>query len=347
MAHRILVTGGAGFIGSAVSLAVSRRHPDWNVVACDNLFRRGSELNVPRLTDGGVEFIHADVRHGDDLARVGRIDALVECSAEPSVLGARDVIVPVNLIGAYNCFELAREHGAQIVFLSTSRVYPVASLEALPFQETPTRFEWRDGQAVGGASRDGISESFPLAGSRTLYGASKLAAELLLAEYSVPWTVDRCGVIAGPWQMGRVDQGVFTHWMLSFLRGRPLRYFGYGGRGKQVRDLLHIDDLVELVDRQLSDPGHWAGRTFNVGGGRSISLSLLEATELCQQVSGREVEVLGSGDHRPGDLRIYLSDCAALFAHSDWRPSRSATETLRDIHDWALEHGDLLPASLG
>ena len=262
--------------------------------------------------------------------------------AEPSVLAAGDVIVPVNLIGAYNCFELAARHSAQVVFLSTSRVYPVAALEALTYRETPTRFEWTAEQRVQGASGAGIGEQFPLAGARTLYGASKLAAEILLAEYSVPWTVDRCGVIAGPWQMGKVDQGVFTHWMLSFVRGKPLRYLGYGGSGKQVRDLLHIDDLVDLIDRQLLDPEHWAGGTYNVGGGREISLSLREATDLCRQISGREVEVAGTDDQRRGDLRIYVSDCRALLACTNWRPKRNAFQIMGDIHDWILGHEDQL-----
>jgi CDP-paratose 2-epimerase len=101
---------------------------------------------------------------------------------------------------------------------------------------------------VAGASAAGLSERFPLAGSRTMYGASKLAGELLLAEYDVPWVVNRCGVVAGPWQMGKGDQSVFTHWMLSHHFGCDLNYIGYGGTGKQVRDLLHVDDLVDLVD---------------------------------------------------------------------------------------------------
>ena len=247
-------------------------------MAADNLYRRGSELNLPRLEAAGVEFVRADVRNPDDLDATGDFTALVECSAEPSVLGDRSVIVDVNLVGAYRCFEAAHARGAQVVFLSSSRVYPVAALEALGLDEADTRFELSPDQATPGASQHGISEAFPLAGSRTMYGASKLAAELLLAEYELPWVVNRCGVVAGPWQMGKVDQGVFTHWVLSHRFGQPLSYIGYGGTGKQVRDLLHVDDLVDLVDRQLTDPDHWRGHTFNVGGGRDGSLSLLETT---------------------------------------------------------------------
>lgn len=347
MSLRVLVTGGAGFIGSSIALGLADSHPEWEVVAADNLYRRGSELNLPRLRAAGVTFAHADIRQPRDLAAIGPIDALVECSAEPSVLGASEVIVPVNLTGAYHCFEHARAHGAHVIFLSTSRVYPVAPQERLAYAESETRFELLDEQPVAGASSAGISEAFPLTGPRTMYGASKLAAELLLAEYDIPWTVDRFGVVAGPWQMGKVDQGVFTHWMLSFIQRRPLKYIGYGGHGKQVRDLLHVDDLVALIDHQLSDREHWHGQTFNVGGGREISLSLRETTDLCREITGEDVEVDAAGESRPGDVRIYLSDCRALHAHTDWRPQRNARRTLQDIHDWIREHEELVLSALG
>jgi CDP-paratose 2-epimerase len=344
---RVLVTGGAGFIGSSISLALAERHPGWEIVASDNLYRRGSELNLPRLKAAGVTFAHADVRQSHDLAAIGPVDALVECSAEPSVLAASEVIVPVNLLGACHCFEHAQAHGAHVIFLSTSRVYPVAPQERLVFREAETRFELVDEQPIPGASAAGISEAFPLAGARTMYGASKLAGEFLLAEYDLPWTVNRCGVVAGPWQMGRIDQGVFTHWMLSFIQGRPLRYIGYGGLGKQVRDLLHAADLVDLVERQLLAREHWHGQVFNVGGGRETSLSLRETTDLCREISGNDVDISAACESREGDVRIYLSDCAALYAHTDWRPSRDARTVLEDIHAWIVEHRELVLSALG
>ena len=336
---RLLVTGGAGFVGSNVCLQLRERHPDWEVVALDNLYRRGSELNLPRFRGAGVEFVHADVRSRDDLAGAGPFDAMVECSAEPSVMAGGDVIVPVNLLGAHHCFEVAHAHGAQVIFLSTSRVYPIAAIEALEYEETETRFE-----LVG---LEGIAEDFPLAGARTMYGASKLAAELLLMEYDNDWVVNRCGVIAGPWQMGKVDQGVFTHWMLSHVFGRPLTYIGYGGAGKQVRDLVHVDDVVDLVELQLADPAGWRGLTFNVGGGRAGSLSLLETTAICRELTGRDVPIGAEAETRAGDVRCYLSDCRALFAHTDWRPQRSPHDVLRDIHAWISSHEQLVLQALG
>lgn len=352
---RVLVTGGAGFIGGCVAVGIRTSHPDWEVVALDNLRRRGSELNVRRLRESGATFVHGDVRELDDLLAVGHVDAIVECSAEPSVLAgvgeSPDYAVKTNLLGAYHCLELARREGSQFVFLSTSRVYPVALLAGLAVEETETRYELSDDQVVSGVSRAGISEAFPLAGARTLYGATKLAAELLIEEYRDAYglrtVINRCGVVAGPWQMGKVDQGVFTYWLLAHHFRRELRYLGYGGSGKQVRDLIHVEDLVELIDEQLGDPDHWDRSIVNVGGGRDCSLSLRETTALCAELTGNEVPVLVDGTPRPGDVPIYISDCRRLYTHTAWRPRRNAQQILADIHHWIADHEDSLKVIFG
>jgi CDP-paratose 2-epimerase len=343
---RVLVTGGAGFIGGNVAVGLATRHPDWELLAVDNLRRRGAELNLPRLRDAGVYFQHADVRVVDDLLTLGELDAVVECSAEPSALagldGSPDYVIQSNLVGAYHCLELARRRGAFLVFLSTSRVYPVAALTALALQETNTRLELIAEQPLPGASAAGISEAFPMDGPRTLYGSTKLAAELLIAEYRVAYrvraVVDRCGVIAGPWQMGKVDQGVFAHWVLAHHFRRPLSYIGFGGHGKQVRDVLHVDDLLELLEEQLLAPEVWDGVTANVGGGRQRSLSLLEATAMCAEITGNMEPVGMVPETRPGDVPSYVSDCARLFGLTSWRPRRDARRILGDIHAWVVEH---------
>jgi len=351
---RILVTGGAGFIGANVATALAARHPEWKISALDNLRRRGAELNLPRLREAGVSFMHGDIRVLDDVLEVGEIDALVECSAEPSALagfeGSPDYVVKTNLVGAYNCLELARRRSAYLVFLSTSRVYPIATLQGVALQERETRFELAAEQAFTGASAAGIAETFPLEGARTLYGSTKLAGELLIAEYRDAYglraVIDRCGVIAGPWQMGKVDQGVFTFWMLAHHFGRPLNYIGFGGEGKQVRDLLHAEDLVELLDEQLRTQARWDGVTVNVGGGRDHSLSLLETTELCRELTGRTVEVGSVAETRPGDVPSYVSDCRKLFTLTEWRPRKGPREILADIRAWIYDHETELERAL-
>jgi CDP-paratose 2-epimerase len=347
-----LVTGGAGFVGANVCVSLASR--DHEVVALDSLRRNGSELNVPRLREAGVAFAHGDVRQPSDLRAAGEIEALVECSAEPSVLagaGDPDFTVHTNLLGAHNCLELARRHDAQLVFLSTSRVYPVGPLNDLAYTEGETRFQLSDEQPFPGASASGISEAFPLEGARTLYGATKLAAELLVTEYNDTFglrtTIDRCGVIAGPWQMGKVDQGVYTHWVLSHYLRRDLSYIGYGGRGKQVRDVLHVDDLVELVAEQLGRPDHWSGATVNVGGGPERSLSLREATEICAELTGNAIEVGSVVDPRPGDVPLYVSDCARLSSRTEWTPTRDPRRTLEDIFNWIHDNESAVVGALG
>ncbi|MEX0972410.1 MAG: NAD-dependent epimerase/dehydratase family protein [Solirubrobacterales bacterium] len=351
---RLLITGGAGFVGSNLAVSLAARHPEWQVLVLDNLYRRGSELNLPRLEGAGVEFVKGDVREPEDLRRLPEISALIECSAEPSVMSGVDgdtsYLVHTNLTGAYNCLELARRDAAFFVFLSTSRVYPVEPQVGLKLEEGPTRFELADEQPVPGASAAGISEDFPLSGARTLYGTTKLAAELLIEEYraafGLPAVVDRCGVIAGPWQMGKVDQGVFTHWMLAHRFENPLKYIGFGGEGKQVRDLLHVEDLVDLVERQLLDRERWDGRVVNVGGGRECSLSLRETTEICRELSGNEVPIDPVEATRAGDVPIYLSDCTRLFGMDGWRPQRSARQVLADINDWIAADPERIAAAL-
>lgn len=351
---RLLITGGAGFVGSNLAVSLARRHPEWEVLALDNLYRRGSELNLPRLEEAGVEFVKGDVREPEDLGALPRLDAMIECSAEPSVMSGVDgdtaYLVHTNLTGAYNCLELARRDGAFMVFLSTSRVYPVAPQLEIKLEEAETRFEIAAEQELPGVSPAGISERFPLEGARTLYGSTKLAAELLIEEYraalGVPAVIDRCGVIAGPWQMGKVDQGVFTHWMLAHHFRNPLTYIGFGGKGKQVRDLLHVEDLVDLVERQLLDPERWDGRTVNVGGGRECSLSLLETTEICRRLTGNEVPIEPVLETRQGDVPIYLSDCARLFGLDAWRPRRGAEQVLADIHAWIAADEDRIARAL-
>src|SRR3954454_24913743 len=145
MPHRVLVTGGSGFVGASLCIGLAERHPDWTITALDNLKRRGSELNLPRLRAAGVRFVHGDVRSLGDLLTLPRTDTIVECSAEPSALagvhGSPDYLVQSNLLGAYHCLELARGDEAQLIFLPLCRVYLFGTVDALPSRETDTRFE--------------------------------------------------------------------------------------------------------------------------------------------------------------------------------------------------------------
>jgi CDP-paratose 2-epimerase len=339
----ILITGGAGFVGSA--LARYFQHDDGNsVVVVDNLHRRGSEWNLDTLHSEGVSFVHGDIRNPADLEALdGTFDVLIEASAEASVHAGLDdsprYVLDTNLLGALNCLEFARKRCGGFVFLSSSRIYSIEPLAQLPLVKQSSRFELRDQDCrTPGASCDGISEGFPCNTHRSYYGASKLAAELLCQEYAshggLPVVINRCGVIAGPGQFGRTDQGVFTLWVARHYFGRPLKYTGFGGKGLQVRDLLHPDDLCDLIKRQLQSWPLVSGRTFNVGGGRNGSVSLLEFTRLCQETVGREVIITEEPTTSPVDIPWYVTNHGQVTRVLDWAPLRSPKQIVSDITQW-------------
>lgn len=162
----------------------------------------------------------------------------------------------------------------------------------------------------------GISEVFSLSGHRSLYGTTKLAAELLVQEYRAIYglraIINRCGVISGPWQMGKVDHGFVVLWLARHLFGGPLSYMGFGGHGLQVRDVLHVDDLYDLIVRQLNGLDEYSGTLFNVGGGMASSVSLRELTSMTQELSGRTIELGHVSETRDADIPFYVSDYQAV-----------------------------------
>jgi CDP-paratose 2-epimerase len=340
----ILITGGAGFVGGALALELKRASPGANVIALDNLRRAGSELRRTMLARNGVDFVHGDIRCEADLALGNRpVDWLIECSAEPSVMAGFDgsprYVIDTNLTGTINCLELARTRRSRVVFLSTSRIYPVGMCNHLAFVEEPTRFRLT-AQTLPGASEAGISEQFPLTGVRTLYGATKFASEILLEEYAAIYGLEhatiRFGVISGPGQMGKVDQGVFALWMARHLWAETLTYKGWGGTGKQVRDALHIEDARDLVWRVMERWTSARGRTFNAGGGNAVSASLLETTAACERLTGRTLKIASAPETHPSDVRIYVTDHRAVSAALDWSPSRGIERILADMQQWML-----------
>lgn len=343
MYERILVTGGAGFVGSTLAIAFKTRHPESEVIAFDNLRRRGSELNLPKLREAGVVFVHGDVRSADDLSSLGKPpDLILECSAEPSAQagygGSPAYLIDTNLAGCFHCLELARRAKSAFVFISTSRVYPYRRLNDLPFTEDVTRYVLSGTQDVSGASEYGIAEDFPLDGARSLYGMTKLAAELMVVEYGdaygLTYVIDRCGLLTGPGQMAKSDQGVIALWMAAHYYKKDLAYIGFGGFGKQVRDFLHADDLFKAVYEQTNNLDRYAGRTFNLGGGLANSLSLVETTALCEEITGNRIRFDKQLENRPGDVRLYVTDYRLYGGLAGWRPAKDARSTLGNIFDW-------------
>jgi CDP-paratose 2-epimerase len=341
---KILITGGAGFVGSQMAFRFKNENLSNKVVVFDNLRRRGSELNLPLFKKKGIEFTHGDIRNFSDLKSISHnFDLMIEASAEPSVHAGTDgdpsYLLQTNLVGTLNCLEYAREKCAKTIYLSTSRVYSIQSLSDIPLKESDSRFEIdTDKELLQGLTNKGISEKFDTNSYRSLYGASKLGSELVAQEYAETYGLDiiinRCGVIAGPGQWGKIDQGVFTLWVANHYFNKELFYTGFGGQGKQVRDLIHPEDLFSLLRRQLAIGKNQSGQVFNVGGGQKVSTSLKELTHICNKVTGNHIPINSKMQTANVDIPYYVSNHEKVSETFDWKPKRKIIDIVEDIYQW-------------
>ena len=226
-------------------------------------------------------------------------------------------------------------------------MYSIQPLRALALAEQSTRLDLAEHyQAAAGVGFEGITEDFACAHPGSYYGASKGAAELVCREYAahagLPVVINRCGVIAGAGQFGKTDQGVFTLWVARHHYGRALKYTGFGGKGMQVRDLLHPDDLGDLVGLQIAAWPQVSGQTFNVGGGRRGSVSLREFTSLCRERTGSDVTIEEEPSTNSVDIPWYITDHRRASELLGWKPSRSPSQIVAEIHDWILANEQAL-----
>jgi CDP-paratose 2-epimerase len=251
-------------------------------------------------------------------------------------------LVEHNLLGTVNLLEAAARWQAGVVILSTSRVYSIPAIARLPLIATQddrgTAFAVDASQPLPpGMGPAGITESFSTAAPVSLYGATKHASEVLALEYGhrygTPCVIDRCGVMAGAGQFGRADQGIFSWWIRQWIARKPLSYIGFGGRGLQVRDCLHPDDLVTLLAAQLESPPS-APEIFNVSGGAASATSLAQLSQWCHEHLGAyqgEQPITAAAETRPYDLPWVVLDHAAVTARYGWQPRRSPADIFAEI----------------
>ncbi len=349
---KILITGGCGFLGSTLALYLRGR--GYDVVALDNLVRRGSESNIDRLKKHGVAFVHGDVRCVEDFAGLPPgIELICDASAQASVVsGYANPMFDLtnNTLGVIHVLEFARERGCPLIFCSTNRIYSSARINALPRHESPTRLEWDaiawrnlpvERRPAGFDPERGVSEEFSLDGAgRSIYGVSKLMADVACQEYAdafdIPVIVNRLGVISGAGQFGKIDQGWVVWWAVACWFGLPLKYIGWGG--KQVRDILFVDDVCRLVDLEISEIGRLHNCVLNVGGGAANSLSLVEATQYLEKRLGRSVSVSHETGMRKADTAIYITDNRKAERLLSWKPQVSLGVGLDSILNWVREN---------
>lgn len=348
---KILITGIAGFVGSQLAGYFKKNIANCEIIGIDNLIRRGSETNLPLLKSLGCQFFYGDIRLKEDVEELPKVDWVVDCAANPSVLaginGGTSQLVSHNLQGTLHILEKCRKDQAGFVLLSTSRVYSIDALNKIPLIEGATRFTVNPAAALpDGFNSNGVTESFSTAAPVSLYGATKLASEVMALEYAstfgFPIWVNRCGVIAGAGQFGKIDQGIFSFWIYQWLLERPLGFIGFGGKGKQVRDFFNPEDLGNLLVKQMKNPSHNAPKIINAGGGLKSAMSLLELNDYCKQQFGFDKPIKTESTTRPFDLPYYVTDNSQVKKFWDWEPQQSAIQVLEEIVEYAKDNREKL-----
>jgi CDP-paratose 2-epimerase len=348
---KILITGICGFVGSQLALALGERVKDAAIVGIDNLSRSGSEVNRARLESRGVQYYHGDLRMRSDIDALPACDWVIDAAANPSVLAGVDghssarQLGEHNLAGTLNVLEYCRTRRAGLVMLSTSRVYSIRDLSALPVCARERTFVLDAGGPLPpGVSEAGVSESFPVRQPISLYGATKLSSEIMAIEYGstfqFPVWVNRCGNLAGAGQFGTAEQGFFSFWVHAHAGRLPLRYIGFGGHGYQVRDAFHPDDLAGLISLQMRrDPPIDA--IYNAGGGVDSAISIAQLTAWCDERFGKH-EPEPDVRERPFDIPWMVMDARRAAAEFGWMPARSLPSILDEIASHAREHPEWL-----
>ncbi len=340
---RILITGGAGFIGCNLARRLlGRGH---HVTVYDNLSRPRTPHNLAWLeayaaeAPGQLSFIQADVRDAEAIAAAARdVEAIYHLASQVAV--TTSVQDPrndfeINALGTFNVLEAARlAPGRPAVFYaSTNKVY--GGMEDLAIVEGPTRYSYRD-------LPRGVSESQPL-DFHSPYGCSKGAGDQYVRDYhriyGLSTVVFRQSAIYGPRQFGVEDQGWAAHFVIAAQTGRPISIYG---DGKQVRDMLYVDDLIDLYELALEKIDIAKGKIYNVGGGPDNTLSIwAEFAPMISSFAGRTIEPARYGPWRPGDQPVCILDISKAEAELGWRPKVGVEEGMRRLWDWVAANIEL------
>lgn len=339
----ILITGGCGFIGCNFADYFLSRGQE--VTVLDNFYRFGSKQNMDWLKSrhsSGLSFLDADVK--DPKAMVDAVkgkDMVIHTAGQvtvtDSVTNPRNDM-EINILGTFNVLDAARlsNENPFVMFTSTNKVYG-EGINTIDIEETDTRWKFSDPKFA-----NGVPETFTTDfDEHSPYGVSKYAADLYVRDFShvygIPTVCFRQSCIYGTRQFGKEEQGWLAHFVISSVLKRPLNIFG---DGKQVRDVLFIEDLSRAVDMAFQNKGSTAGKAYNIGGGSGYTLSLLELIDMLEKINNEKITTKYF-DWRPADQKVYISDIARAKRDFGWSPKVSPEEGVRRVHDWVRENPGL------
>ena len=329
---KILVTGGCGFVGSNIAIYLRKNLKKIQVYSLDNLSRNGSSLNKKRLEELNIKNFNINIENFKKIKFLPKFNLIIDCCAEPAIEASKydaDRVFSTNLLGTFNILKKCLKDNADIIFLSSSRVYSIQKLKDLVKKTNiikPLKIKFK------------IDENFTTSSASSLYGFTKLASEKLIKEMfyktNLKFIINRFGVIAGPWQFGKQDQGFVPLWVAKHLLKKKMSYIGFGGKGHQVRDILHIKDACEIILIQIKKIKKINNETFNIGGGIKNSISLKDLTIKCEKLTKHRIKFKSVSKTSIFDIPYYVSDNTKLKKFYKWKPSKNIDKIIGDIYHW-------------
>lgn len=330
---KILVTGGCGFVGS--NLCLFLKNKGFKVYSLDNLFRNGSYLNYLRLKKKGIKNFKIDISILKKVLNLPKFDLIIDCCAEASVeTSHKDLsrVFNTNLVGTKNVLQKCLKDKSKIIYISSSRVYSLNELNNV------IKFKKKNPIKINKE----INLNFSVSSPKTLYGFTKHASEELIKEFSfiygLKYLINRCGVISGPWQFGKVDQGFFSLFIWKALNKKNIKFIGFGGYGNQVRDVLHIKDLSNLIYIQIKNFQRKQNMTFAVGGGKKNAISLRKLVKMCENKLKIKISTERVNKTSTYDIPYFVSSNNDLKKIYNWEPLENLESIFNDTISWMRKH---------
>ena len=331
---KILITGGCGFVGSNIALYLKDNLKNVDIYSLDNLKRRGSKINQSRLKKKKIKNFLIDIKNFKKLKNLKKFDLIIDCCAEPAIEKSRtnpDQVFNTNLVGTYNTLKKCIKDKSNLIFLSSSRVYSIKLLRDLVKNlnlKKPLKTNKK------------INENFETQFPSSLYGFTKLASEKLIREFfyntKLRFIINRFGVIAGPWQFGKEEQGFVPLWIAKHYFKKKLSYIGFGGNGNQIRDIIHIKDVCEIILIQIKKINKINNKIFNIGGGVKNKLSLRDLTMISRKITKNIIKIKKVKKTSDYDIPYYVTDNTKITKTYKWEPKLRVANILNDIYKWLL-----------
>ena len=335
---KILITGGCGFVGTNLCLFLKKKK--YQIYSLDNLTRKGSKYNLKLLKKNRIKNYKLDISKYKNFESLPKFNLIIDCCAEAAVEVSKkdtDKVFNTNLIGTYNILKKAKKDKSKLLFLSSSRVYPLDTFKKLTKNKIIKKKI---------SINNKINEKTNVIGVKSIYGFTKLSSEMLIEEFSfqfnLKYIINRFGVISGPLQFGKQDQGFVSLWIWRHLNKLKLNYIGYGGYGHQLRDVLHINDLCELIYLQIKKLNKIYNKTFTVGGSNYSKISLLQLTNICRKITGNKIKIGKIFKTSSYDIPYYVSDNSKISKTYGWKVKKNINDIIKDIYNWLSKNKKII-----